>query len=103
MPLAELAVHEPDYKRLIAFLKAMELGTLTRRVADFAEIDAGAIDPDDRLKAGGVGLAPTSPASPTGARKEATKPAAAPRVPAEAEPSTFTPQALVAARTEAAR
>src|SRR5438876_5510371 len=34
VPLAELAVHEPDYKRLIAFLKAMEFATLTRRVAE---------------------------------------------------------------------
>ena len=30
----ELAVHEPDYKNLIAFLKAMEFSTITRRVAD---------------------------------------------------------------------
>ena len=27
VPLADLAVHEPDYKRLIAFLKAMEFST----------------------------------------------------------------------------
>src|SRR6266699_3091728 len=36
VPLAELAVHEPDYRRLIAFLKAMEFATLTRRVAEFS-------------------------------------------------------------------
>src|SRR5262252_10301957 len=42
VPLAELAVHDPDYKRLIAFLKAMEFSTLTRRVAEFAEIDPAA-------------------------------------------------------------
>ena len=29
----EFAVHEPDAKELIAFLKAMEFGTITRRVA----------------------------------------------------------------------
>src|SRR5207302_6970887 len=34
VPLAELAVHEPDYKRLVAFLKAMEFAALTRRVAE---------------------------------------------------------------------
>src|SRR5256885_10761565 len=45
VPLADLAVHEPDYKRLIAFLKAMEFATLTRRVAEFAGLDAGAIEP----------------------------------------------------------
>src|SRR5499433_2743037 len=39
VPLADLAVHEPDYKRLIAFLRAMEFTALTRRVAEFSEID----------------------------------------------------------------
>src|SRR6188508_3833798 len=34
VPLTELAVHEPDHKLLIAFLKAMEFNTLTRRVAE---------------------------------------------------------------------
>ncbi len=32
MPIGDLAVHEPDYKRLIAFLKAMEFNSLMRRV-----------------------------------------------------------------------
>src|SRR6202163_4752220 len=53
VPLADLAVHEPDYKHLIAFLKAMEFVTLTRRVAEFSGIDAAEIEPDARLKAGG--------------------------------------------------
>ena len=44
VPLADLAVHEPDYKQLIAFLKAMEFTALTRRVAEFAGLDAGAIE-----------------------------------------------------------
>src|SRR5438552_12906795 len=41
VPLADLAVHEPDYKRLVAFLKAMEFNTLVRRVAEFSGIEAG--------------------------------------------------------------
>ena len=45
VPLADLAVHEPDYKRLIAFLKAMEFTALTRRVAEFAGIDASRSSP----------------------------------------------------------
>src|SRR5580704_7599405 len=45
VPIEDLAVHEPDYKRLIAFLKAMEFSSLTRRVAEFASIDVGAIEP----------------------------------------------------------
>ena len=36
VPIGDLAVHEPDYKRLIAFLKAMEFNSLTRRVAEFS-------------------------------------------------------------------
>ena len=57
VPLAELAVHEPDYKRLIAFLKAMEFVTLTRRVAEFSGLDAAQIEPDGRLN-GGASRAP---------------------------------------------
>ncbi len=44
VPVEELAVHEPDYKLLIAFLKAMEFNTLTRRVAEKSGIDASAIE-----------------------------------------------------------
>src|SRR5580693_1013940 len=34
VPLADIAVHDPDARRLIAFLKAMEFNSLTRRVAE---------------------------------------------------------------------
>src|SRR5712672_3358887 len=50
VPLADLAVHDPDYKRLIAFLKAMEFSTLTRRVAEFAKIETGQIEADPALR-----------------------------------------------------
>ena len=36
VPLDELAVHEPDARKLISFLKAMEFSTLTRRVAEYS-------------------------------------------------------------------
>jgi len=49
VPVEDLAVHEPDYKKLVAFLKAMEFTTLTRRVAEAADIDASQIEPDARL------------------------------------------------------
>ena len=43
MPLKEqpdeFAVHEPDSKELIAFLKAMEFSTITKRVAAHFEIE----------------------------------------------------------------
>src|SRR5580693_7466076 len=51
VPLADLAVHEPDYKRLIGFLKAMEFVALTRRVAEFSGLDAAEIEPDSNLSA----------------------------------------------------
>jgi DNA polymerase-1 len=50
VPLDDLAVHEPDPRKLIAFLKAMEFSTLTRRVAEYSEVDASDIAPDERLK-----------------------------------------------------
>src|SRR5262249_49516681 len=52
VPIGDLTVHEPDYKRLIAFLKAMEFNSLTRRVAEFSGIDAAAIEPDATLAGG---------------------------------------------------
>ncbi|UGV28297.1 DNA polymerase I [Rhodopseudomonas boonkerdii] len=39
VPLDDLAVHEPDARKLIAFLKRMEFTTLTRRVAEYSHID----------------------------------------------------------------
>src|SRR5262245_8789284 len=55
VPLADLVVHEPDYKQLIAFLKAMEFNTLMRRVAEFGQIDAAQIEADGQLKGGRAG------------------------------------------------
>src|SRR5450631_2145580 len=49
VPVDQLAVHAPDYKHLIAFLKAMEFDTITRRVAEKAEIDASAVEADGKL------------------------------------------------------
>src|SRR5579871_1296510 len=57
VPLDDLAVHEPDARKLIAFLKAMEFSTLTRRVADYSQIDPADIAPDELLKSGGNGEA----------------------------------------------
>ncbi|WP_440983786.1 DNA polymerase I [Shinella sumterensis] len=47
MTLDELILHPQDGPRLIAFLKAMEFTTLTRRVAEACDCDAGAIDAAD--------------------------------------------------------
>jgi DNA polymerase I len=109
VPLADLAVHEPDYKRLIAFLKAMEFVTLTRRVAEFSGIEAAEIEPDDKLKAGGSerkGAQPAKqalPASPTLPRKEeGRRPSRAGDTTVAAAAGGLAPAALAAARIEAA-
>jgi DNA polymerase-1 len=97
VPLAELAVHEPDYKRLIAFLKAMEFMTLTRRVCEFANIDAGQIDADAKLRAASAREPLTSAPAPR------TAPATM-RETGRAEPvQALTPQLLVQARAKEAR
>jgi DNA polymerase-1 len=49
VPVEDLAVHEPDYRKLVSFLKAMEFTTLTRRVAELADIDVSQIEADGRL------------------------------------------------------
>src|SRR5258708_7412187 len=115
VPLAELAVHEPDYKGLVAFLKAMEFATLTRRVAEFSGIDAAEIEPDGKLKAGPAAArdagerrdnkgAPAQQASlplpsvPVSGRE--SKPVSGRAAPTQEE---FKPQALAAGRLAAAR
>ncbi len=50
VPLDDLAVHEPDPRKLIAFLKAMEFSTLTRRVAEYSQIDPSDVLPAEKLK-----------------------------------------------------
>jgi DNA polymerase I len=99
---ADLAVHDPDYKRLIAFLKAMEFSSLTRRVAEAAGIDASKIAPDARLAPKGIGapdaemLAPeTEIARP---RDDLFEPPPRPAARAPASDDALTPEALVAAR-----
>ncbi len=58
VPLDELAVQEPDARKLIAFLKAMEFSTLTRRVADYAQIDPSDVEADAGNKSGASAFAP---------------------------------------------
>ena len=46
VPLQDLAVQEPDARKLIAFLKAMEFSGLTRRVAEYSQIDPSEVAAD---------------------------------------------------------
>ncbi|MGM4901868.1 DNA polymerase I [Tardiphaga sp. 866_E4_N2_1] len=59
VPLDDLAVHEPDARKLIAFLKAMEFSTLTRRVAEYAEIDPADVEADSATKSSSAPSAPS--------------------------------------------
>jgi DNA polymerase-1 len=124
VPIGDLAVHEPDHKRLVAFLKAMEFNSLTRRVAEFASLDAGAIAPDERM----VGKGALTPSPLAGEGQESASSVPSPlvgegreggghaksraRISATPTPAhspqgggelrALTPQTLVAARLDAA-
>ena len=113
VPIGDLAVHEPDHKRLIAFLKAMEFSSLTRRVAEFSSIDVAEIEPDAKLAVrGGSSPLPLAvegdaqSASGGGNSAAQSKPAPQPAPASGAGPSAangkLTPQALAAARLDIA-
>jgi DNA polymerase-1 len=118
VPLDELAVHEPDARKLIAFLKAMEFSTLTRRVAEYSQIDPSDVDADASNKSGSARVSsPLPPAGDPGGDLFADQSAPTPPSPAsgrgsaprsgrgqiQANEEPLTPQALAAARAEAAR
>ena len=69
VPVDALAVHDPDYRRLVGFLKAMEFSTLTRRVAEKSGIDANEIEAS-------AGVAPPPPQSSLPAQAGAPVPQA---------------------------
>src|SRR5215207_5122294 len=127
VPVEDLAVHEPDYKLLIAFLKAMEFSTLTRRVAEFFGIDASQIEASEWKSSGaarsssplplagevdaaqprreGAGPQPPSPGlplSPSLPLRGGSMPIPR-RAGAETTQPAINPQALANARLEAAR
>ena len=107
VPLADLAVHDPDPRRLIAFLKAMEFSTLIRRVAEFSGAEAAEIEPDPALKASGA--APASPPAASFAPGQGelglapTASGAAAATKGSAPSGAATPQALAEARMAAAK
>src|SRR3981189_3404447 len=53
VPLDEPAVHEPDARKLIAFLKAMEFSTLPRPAAEYSQIAPAGIGADAGREGGG--------------------------------------------------
>src|SRR5205809_3840630 len=117
VPLDDLAVHEPDARKLIAFLKAMEFPTLTRRVAEYPQMDPADIEPDAGNKSGAsVFAVPPSGKKPEGYSEGATLFDSTPAGEAGTAPGKAggdkqekaashkgTPISLAAARAEAAR
>jgi DNA polymerase I len=117
VPLDELAVQEPDARKLIGFLKAMEFSSLTRRVAEYSQID-----PSDITADAGISPSPVRERSAGDAVREGGKLADAPPSPTlplkgggsapnrlgdsrgkNASSLKGTPKALATARTEEAR
>ncbi len=109
-PLEALATPELDGKRLVSFCKAMELTTLTRRVAEICGVDMASIEPDPRFVGpaawpGGQGVAlleREGDAPAAGASPAVAVPAPAPREPKTAAQGA-TPADLAAARAKEAR
>ncbi|WP_294534136.1 DNA polymerase I [uncultured Rhodoblastus sp.] len=94
-PLDDLRLREPDGKTLVAFLKAMEFTTLTRRVAEIFEVDAAEVEPDSALKG------PNGWRGRNGEVLARDEPEAAPLAP-DAPTDTLTPAELAKQRNDAA-
>ena len=117
-PLDALVLEAPDAPKLIAFLKAMEFTTLTRRVAEASGADAAAIEPahvevewgadahgPDMGAGQGAGASGVAgePSPAGGEAEDAATPASAASAPGSrgeggGEAQENTPAALVAAR-----
>jgi DNA polymerase-1 len=90
VPVGDLRVATPDPRNLIAFLKAMEFNTVTRRVAEAYEADAGAIDADPTyaMRGAGTGWGDDGDAPAGGDLPATLSERAAPKPPsAKADPS----------------
>ncbi|MDB5642390.1 MAG: polymerase, partial [Hyphomicrobiales bacterium] len=95
-PLDDLTLFEPDGAKLVAFLKALEFTTITKRAAEIYGVDATAIEADPELAGpsgwrGRNGEFVTPPAAPVAA--------ASPVAPAKpGETATASPATLAAQR-----
>jgi DNA polymerase I len=96
-PLEDLTLHEPDAKKLVAFLQAMEFTTITRRVAEAYGVEASEIEPDPEY---------VGPAGWRGRNGEVKERAPEPAVPATPAPAVGqpldTPASLASARAREA-
>ncbi len=69
VPIETMAVREPDPKKLIAFLKAMEFTTATRRISEIYGVKVDEVEGDARLMGKGADIARSGlePAAPLAA------------------------------------
>ena len=103
VPLEDLAVHEPDHRKLVSFLKAMEFTTLIRRVAEATGLDAAEIEPDEAFRPGSTARPRVEAAQPAAASPDRRSVAKGePKTGPAAAPSGMTPQALANERAAAA-
>ncbi|WP_077962840.1 DNA polymerase I [Ensifer adhaerens] len=113
VPLEELSLDPQDGPKLIAFLKAMEFTTLTRRVAAATGTDADAVEAasvpvewgadargPDLDKGDAAGAVSEGSSAAAVSRGEAAEAAAVLSRAGEADATDATPQALAAARAE---
>src|SRR6267142_1345325 len=105
VPLDDLAVHEPDARKLIAFLKAMEFSTLTRRVADYSQIDPSDVEADSGHKRAASAPARAPAAGGSTGDIFASPPTVKPGADKQEKAASLkgTPISLAEARAEAAR
>jgi DNA polymerase I len=108
VPLDDLAVQEPDAKKLIAFLKAMEFSALTRRVAEYSQIDPSQIEASASPAPSRAGFSEASAPTPANGQeqnkaKAGTQAKASGDRSDKASSPKGTPVALADARVEAAR
>lgn len=114
VPLEDLGVHDPDPRLLIAFLKAMEFNSVTRRVMDAYDADASLIEADPELAKPGAGTSwqagMTNSGTSPSPRRRADQYSEGPTATelherageASAEEGLWTPQSLASHRAAAA-
>ncbi|MGC1863778.1 MAG: DNA polymerase I [Methylocystis sp.] len=95
-PLEDLALHEPDAKKLIAFLQAMEFTTITRRVAELYDVDLGQIQADPEF------VGPGGWRGRNGETTERAAEAPSPSLPQTQNAAAQTPEMLADARAKQA-
>ncbi|MET3584530.1 DNA polymerase-1 [Pseudorhizobium tarimense] len=102
MPLDALVLEPQNGPKLIAFLKAMEFGTLTRRVAEACDCDASAIDPAQvKVEWGSAARGPDLDAGTSAGKATASARAGSGKAGAADAYGATTPAELAKARAEA--